>query len=316
MLSTERKITWKSNRGTEAPYWKHSACQKMQNVMQRLLSNGGNDRLKDLWTAEPMAERMAWWHKHPGLTSDQLKTELEATYAERMSEERELKHTYRGVPTDETTLRKKYLPDRQDMFDNIMKNAERFTCPVSGATLYEDPGYEKDKTYSEQAEKTRKRTAEQTSTVKPKKALKGSMSKDGATAAVKHFGTELDEVATDTKKETKKEVKGEKEKKPMTEPMKKRFAKCAEKAEDAMKELGALNEKLTENITLMIPQKTISLLREWEEEVKSISMQVEKIIAAGESDVSVNVFSKKATDNMDKLKKQIQLVGDLVQQVA
>ena len=45
-------------------------------------------------------------------------------------------------------------------------------------------------------------------------------------------------------------------------------------------------------------------------------MQVEKIIAAGESDVSVNAFSKKATDNMDKLKKQIQLVGDLVQQVA
>ncbi len=45
-------------------------------------------------------------------------------------------------------------------------------------------------------------------------------------------------------------------------------------------------------------------------------MQVEEIIAAGESDVSVNVFSKKATDNMDKLKKQIQLVGDLLQQVA
>ena len=102
----------------------------------------------------------------------------------------------------------------------------------------------------------------------------------------------------------------------MTEPMKKRFAKCAERAEDAMQELGALNEKLNENMTQMIPEKTILLLREWEQEVKSISMQVEKIIAAGESDVSVNAFSKKATDNMDKLKKQIQLVGDLVQQVA
>ena len=149
--------------------------------------------------------------------------------------------------------------------------------------------------------------------MKAKKALKGAQH---ATAAVKNFETELDEVATDTKKDTKKEVKEEKAKKPMTEMAKKRFAKCAEKAEDAMQELGALNEKLTENITQMIPQKTISLLREWEEEVKSISMQVEKIIAAGESDVSVNVFSKKATDNMDKLKKQIQLVGDLVQQLA
>ena len=83
-----------------------------------------------------------------------------------------------------------------------------------------------------------------------------------------------------------------------------------------MQELGALNEKLTENITLMIPQKTISLLREWEEEVKSISMQVEKIIAADDCDVSVNAFCKNSTDNMDKLKKQIQLVGDLLQQVA
>ena len=172
-----------------------------------------------------------------------------------------------------------------------MKNAERFTCPVSGATLYEDPGYEKDKIYSEKAEKIRKRTAEQTSTVKAKKALKGPGA-GGPTAAVRNFETELDEVATDTKKETKKEVKEEKAKKPMTEQIKKRFAKCAERAEDAMQELGALNEKLTENITLMIPQKTISLLREWEEEVKSISMQVEKIIAAGESDVSVAVFPR------------------------
>ena len=77
-----------------------------------------------------------------------------------------------------------------------------------------------------------------------------------------------------------------------------------------------MNDKLNENITQMIPEKTILLLREWEQEVKSISMQVEKIIAAGESDVSVNAFSKKAADNMDKLKKQIQLVGDLVQQLA
>ena len=312
VLSTERKLTWNSNVGTGVQYWKHIECQKMQNMMSHLLRTGGNDRLKDLWTAEPMAERMAWWHKHPGLTSDQLKTELEATYAERMSEERELKHTYRGVPTDETTLRKKYLPDRQDMFDNIMKNAERFTCPVSGATLYEDPGYEKDKTYTEQAEKTRKRTAEQTSTVKPKKALKGP----GAAAAVKNCDTEVDGVATDTKTKTIKKDSGEKEKKPMTDQIKKRFAKCAEKAADAMQELGALNEKLNENITLMIPEKSILLLREWEQEVKSISMQVEKIIAAGESDVSVNAFSKKAADNMDKLKKQIQLVGDLVQQLA
>ena len=226
----------------------------MLNMMGHLLRTGGNDRLKDIWTAEPMAERLAWWHKHPGFTGDQLKTELEATYAERMSEERELKHSYKGVPTDETTLRKKYLPDRQDMFDNIMKNAERFTCPVSGATLYEDPGYEKDKIYSEKAEKIRKRTAEQTSTVKAKKALKGAQH---ATAAVKNFETELDEVATDTKKETKKEVKEEKAKKPMTELTKKRFAKCAEKAEDAMKELGALNDKLNENMTQMIPEKTI-----------------------------------------------------------
>ena len=164
---------------------------------------------------------------------------------------KESKHTYRGVPTDEITLRKKYLPDRQDMFDNIMKNAERFTCPVSGATLYEDPGYEKDKTYSEQAEKTRKRTAEQTSIVKAKKALKGP----GATAALRNSETELDEVATDTKNETIKKGSEDKEKKPMTDQIKKRFAKCAERAEDAMQELGALNDKLNENITQMIPEK-------------------------------------------------------------
>ena len=138
---------------------------------------------------------------------------------------------------------------------------------------------------------------------------------------IKQVEKNLESMAGEDEEEKKEEpkveeVKEEEEKKPMTDLIKKRFTKCAERAEDAMQELGALNEKLTENITLMIPQKTISLLREWEEEVKSISMQVEKIIAADDCDVSVNAFSKKATDNMDKLKKQIQLVGDLVQQVA
>ena len=163
VLSTERYTTWVPK--GKLHYVRHVECQKMVNTMHGLLSKGCNGRLKDLWVAEPTEEKLKWWHRHPGLTNDQLKTELEAQYSEELAETRDRMRGYKGVPTDVVTLRKKYLPERQEMFDNIIQNAGRVTCPITGATLYEDPSYENNYVFTERTTQVTKRTAEQTSTV-------------------------------------------------------------------------------------------------------------------------------------------------------
>ena len=81
-----------------------------------------------------------------------------------------------GVPKEAHILRDMYLPDQQDKFDDIMKNAETFMCPFAGVTLYADGEYKvnvkakrcqdmkvKGKTCGERTAKIKKETAEQTS---------------------------------------------------------------------------------------------------------------------------------------------------------
>ena len=70
VLSTDMKLTWVAKGGLH--YYKHVDCQKMGNTMRRLLSKDCNGRLKDLWEAEPVDKRVAWWRRHPGLTNDEL----------------------------------------------------------------------------------------------------------------------------------------------------------------------------------------------------------------------------------------------------
>ena len=75
---------------------------------------------------------------------------------------------------------------KRQKFDDIMKNAETFMCPFAGVTLYADGEYKvnvkakrcqdmkvKGKTCGERTAKIKKKTAEQTSRVKPKEALTG-----------------------------------------------------------------------------------------------------------------------------------------------
>ncbi len=81
---------------------------------------------------------------------------MEAQYSEELNETRDRKKGYKGVPTDIVTLKKKYLPDRQEMFDNIIQNANQFTCTVTGATMYEDPSYENSKVYTERTTQVKK----------------------------------------------------------------------------------------------------------------------------------------------------------------
>ena len=164
VLSTDMKLTWVAKKGHNVRYHKHVDCQKMGNTMRHLLSKDCNGRLKDLWEAEPVDKRVAWWRRHPGLTNDELQTELMAHYSEEITGTNARKRAYKGVPTDIVALKQKYLPDRQEMFDNIIKNANQFICGVTGTTLYEDPSYETSKVCTERRTEVKKRTAEQTST--------------------------------------------------------------------------------------------------------------------------------------------------------
>ena len=236
VLSTDMKLTWVAKKGHNVRYHKHVDCQKMSNTMHRLLSKDCNGRLKDLWEAEPVDKRVAWWHRHPGLTNDELQTELMVHYSEEITGTNARKRAYKGVPTDIVALKQKYLPDRQEMFDNIIQNANQFICEVTGATLYEDPSYENSKVYTERTTQVKKRTAEQTSTVAPKKALKPTRSHPNKYLR-RTSAAELDEAAR------QRILDQTTKKKPLTENIKKKLENIGDHAREAMDAFEALQEK-------------------------------------------------------------------------
>ena len=308
VLSTDMKLTWVAKTGHNVRYHKHVDCQKMCNTMRFLLSKDCNGRLKDLWEAEPVDKRVAWWHRHPGLTNDELQTELMVHYSEEITETNGRKRAYKGVPTDIVALKQKYLPDRQEMFDNIIQNANQFTCPITGATLYEDPSYENSRVYTERRTEVKKRTAEQTSTVAPKKALKRDRRRPRGTAEIKNFDAELDEAAR------QRILDQTTKKKPLTENIKKKLENIGDHAREAMDAFEALQEKLTE-VATQILAKSIEILQKAGLDVQSNIAQVDEIICAGECDARVYPFFKKASADTAALKKQTKLVRDLVGQL-
>ena len=294
VLSTDMKLTWVSKKGHNVRYQKHVDCQKMCNTMRFLLSKDCNGRLKDLWEAEPVDKRVAWWHRHPGLTNDELQTELMVHYSEEITETNGRKRAYKGVPTDIVALKQKYLPDRQEMFDNIIQNANQFICEVTGATLYEDPTYGTSRVYAERRTEVKKRTAEQTSKVAPKKALKPNRSRPNKYLSI-------------TSDQTPK-------KKPLTENLKKKLENIVDHAREAMDAFEALQEKLTE-VATQILAKSIEILQKAGLDVQSNISQVEEIICAGEYGVLVHSLLKRASEDTAALKKQTKLVRDLVGQL-
>ena len=241
-----------------------------------------------------------------------MKTELEAQYSEELAETRDRMRGYKGVPTDVVTLRKKYLPDRQEMFDNIIQNANQFICEVTGATLYEDPSYENSRVYTERRTEVKKRTAEQTSTVEPKKALKPNRSHhshtERGTEEIKNIDAELDEAAR------QRILDQTTKKKPLTENIKKKLENIVDHAREAMDAFEALQEKLTE-VATQILAKSIEILQKAGLDVQSNIAQVDEIICAGECDARVHPFFKRASEDTAALKKQTKLVRDLVGQL-
>ena len=306
-LSTDMKLTWVSKKGHNVRYHKHVDCQKMCNTMRFLLSKDCNGRLKDLWEAEPVDKRVAWWHRHPGLTNDELQTELMVHYSEKITETNGRKRAYKGVPADIVALKQKYLPDRQEMFDNIIQNANQFVCEVTGATLYEDPSYENSKDCTERRTEVKKRTAEQTSTVAPKKALKPNRSHPNKYLR-RTSAAELDEAAR------QRILDQTTKKKPLTENIKKKLENIVDHAREAMDAFEALQEKLTE-VATQILAKSIEILQKAGLDVQSNIAQVDEIICAGEYGVLVHSFFKRASEDTAALKKQTKLVRDLVGQL-
>ena len=307
VLSTDMKLTWVAKGGLH--YYKHVDCQKMGNTMRRLLSKDCDGRLKDLWEAEPVDKRVAWWHRHPGLTNDELQTELMVHYSEEITETRDRERAYKGVPTDIVTLKQKYLPDRQEMFDNIIKNANQFICGVTGATLYEDPSYENNKVYTERTTQVTKRTAEQTSTVAPKKLKRAEED-----AEIKDFNAQLDEVSRKKNSSRRPSLEETLKKKPLTEHVKKKLENIGEKAGEALDAFEALQQKLTE-VATQVPAKSIEILQQAGLDVQSNTAQVDEMIGAGECDERVHSFFKRASEDTAALKKQTKLVRDLVGQL-
>ena len=220
------------------------------------------------------------------MTNDELQTELMVHYSEDITETNGRKRAYKGVPTDIVTLKSKYLPERQEMVDNIIKNANQFICEVTGATLYEDPSYENSKVCTERRTEVKKRTAEQTSTVAPKKALK----RPGGTAEIKNFNAELDEAAR------QRILDQTTKKKPLTENLKKKLENIVDQAREAMDAFEALQEKLTE-VATQIPAKSIEILQKAGLDVQSNISQVEEIICAGEYGVLVHSLFKRASED-------------------
>ena len=227
VLSTETSIP----RSMDLPHGlRHSDCSRICSKMTYVLSKRENVKFKRIWETQPLAERLAWWQSHEGMTGDKLVKVLKRLFD--MGGE--------GVPMEEYALRKKYLPDQQEKFDDILKNAETFTCPIFGVTLYADGEYKvgniKAKTCGKRTAKIKKKTAEQTSKVKPKEALTGP----GGKATEKGKGLWAAWACR--------------------EQLKKNAVELSVKSKWQMKTINALKKQINASMVRKIPAQMISML--------------------------------------------------------
>ena len=279
VLSTETSIP----RSMDLPHGlRHSDCSQICSKMTYVLSKRENVKFKRIWETQPLAERLAWWQSHEGMTGDKLVKVLKRLFD--MGGE--------GVPKEEYVLRQKYLPDQQEKFDDILKNAETFTCPIFGVTLYADGEYKvgniKAKTCGKRTAKIKKKTAEQTSRVKPKKALTGP----GGKATVKGKGLWAGLVCR--------------------EQLKKNAVELSVKSKWQMKTINALKKQINASMVRKIPAQMISMLEVSERELTKINVEVAKIMGDGRTvaEWDLKKFCKKGAMQIKKQIKQFNNVKD------
>ena len=268
-----------------------------------MLSKRGNAEVKHIWETHPLADRLAWWKSHEGMTGDKLVSVL-MTIVDTRGE---------GVPKEAHILRDMYLPDQQDKFDDIMKNAETFMCPFAGVTLYADGEYKvnvkakrcqdmkvKGKTCGERPAKIKKETAEQTSRVKTKKALTGPGGK--ATVKGKGLWAGLG----------------------FREQLKKNAVQLSVRSNSQLKTINALKKQITESMVSRIPAQMVSMLEVSERELTKINVQVENIMrddrtedyklslhrSDGPMYMDLKKLCKKGTIQINKQKNLFKLVHD------
>ena len=204
-----------------------------------------------------------------------------------------------GVPKEAHILRDMYLPDQQDKFDDIMKNAETFMCPFAGVTLYADGEYKvnvkakrcqdmkvKGKTCGERTAKIKKETAEQTSRVKTKKALTGP----GGKATVKGKGLWAGLV--------------------VREQLKKNAVQLSVRSNSQLKTINALKKQITESIVSRIPAQMVSMLEVSERELTKINVEVENIMRDDRTDVDLKQLCRKGTIQINKQNNLFKLGHD------
>ena len=175
--------------------------------------------------------------------------------------------------------------------------------------MYEDPSYENNYTFTEQVTQVTKRTAEQTSTVAPKKLKRAEED-----AEIKDFNVQLDEVSRKRNSSTRPSLEESLKKKPLTDYVKKKLENIGEKSGEALDAFEALQQKLTE-VATQVPAKSIEILQQAGLDVQSNIAQVDEMIGAGECDERVHSFFKRASEDTAALKKQTKLVGELVCQL-
>jgi len=297
VLSTEKSIP-------RSMYnYRHADCVSICSKMSYVLSKRGNAEVKHIWETHPLADRLAWWKSHEGMTGDKLVSVL-MTIVDTRGE---------GVPKEAHILRDMYLPDQQDKFDDIMKNAETFMCPFAGVTLYADGEYKvnvkakrcqdmkvKGKTCGERTAKIKKETAEQTSRVKTKKALTGP----GGKATVKGKGLWAGLV--------------------VREQLKKNAVQLSVRSNSQLKTINALKKQITESMVSRIPAQMVSMLEVSERELTKINVQVENIMrddrtedyklslhrSDGPMYMDLKKLCKKGTIQINKQKNLFKLVHD------
>ena len=91
VLSTEKSIPRSMDN------YRHADCSRICSRMTYVLSKRGNVDLKHIWETQPLADRLAWWQSHEGMTGDKLRSILIRLVDARRE----------GVPKEEDTLRKK-----------------------------------------------------------------------------------------------------------------------------------------------------------------------------------------------------------------
>ncbi len=283
VLSTEKSIPRSMDN------YRHADCVSICSKMSYVLSKCGNAELKHIWETHPLADRLAWWKSHEGMTGDKLVSVL-MTIVDTRGE---------GVPKEAHILRDMYLPDQQDKFDDIMKNAETFMCPFAGVTLYADGEYKvnvkakrcqdmkvKGKTCGERTAKIKKETAEQTSRVKTKKALTGP----GGKATVKGKGLWAGLV--------------------VREQLKKNAVQLSVRSNSQLKTINALKKQITESMVSRIPAQMVSMLEVSERELTKINVEVENIMRDDRTDVDLKKLCKKGTIQINKQNNLFKLVHD------